>query len=312
MAVRTKFYHFKTSAEFVKRITNNSSIAYEEALVNNSNDCYYKICFIDETKQIYTHGVIYDCTGYDDQEVLSLIQNLRDSLNTKVDADAFDDLVSEVEENELVIAKALTDLNNKVEEILNNSTCGSYPQINHETNDTTFVLTPNTMHVWGIVDSLDLTLGESIEGVLNEYIFIFETGSEPAEVILPDSLKFESDSNLSIKPFKKYIVSIVNELIKIYEFGDSINNNITFEKDDLSGYICTNTKFPIKSTIYLYIGNFVIDLNPDVFMLPQFYSPPGSYPLGLSFDPNDVCPKTEIEDDTYKYIVPKYLSITED
>ena len=114
MAVRTKFYHFKTSAEFVKQVTNNGLMSYEEALINNNNDCYYKICFIDQTKQIYTHGVIYDCAGYDDQEVLSLIQNLTDSLNTKVDSSVFNDLVSEVEENEFVVAKSLTDLNHRI------------------------------------------------------------------------------------------------------------------------------------------------------------------------------------------------------
>ena len=116
MAVRTKFYHFSTSGGFKDEIESKSGLPYESALTSTNNGCYYAICFIDSTKQIYTHGVMYDCSGYDDSEIQNKIEELSDSitaeLNQKIGREEFESLVDEVEENELVVAKALTDLNN--------------------------------------------------------------------------------------------------------------------------------------------------------------------------------------------------------
>ena len=116
MAVRTKFYHFSTSGGFKDEIESKSGLPYESALAATNNGCYYAICFIDSTKQIYTHGVMYDCSSYDDSGIKNLIQNLDDKivaeLENKIGIEEFNSLVDEVEENELVVAKALTDLNN--------------------------------------------------------------------------------------------------------------------------------------------------------------------------------------------------------
>lgn len=86
----------------------------------------------------------------------------------------------------------------------------AYQLVNHGTSDITFALTPNTLHVWDNVDSLTLTIGDEIAGVANEYIFQFTSGSEPTTLILPDSIKFNSD--FTVEANKIYQISILNGL----------------------------------------------------------------------------------------------------
>ena len=53
---------------------------------------------------------------------------------------------------------------------------GRIALVNHSTNDTTFALTPNTMHVWGEVERLRLTLAPNTEpNICAEYDFQFTT-----------------------------------------------------------------------------------------------------------------------------------------
>jgi hypothetical protein len=87
---------------------------------------------------------------------------------------------------------------------------GAYAEINHGTSDTTFTLTPNTFHVWDEVSTLTLTLGSETSGVANEYLFQFTSGSEPTTLILPDSIKFNSD--FTVEENKIYQISILNGL----------------------------------------------------------------------------------------------------
>jgi hypothetical protein len=86
----------------------------------------------------------------------------------------------------------------------------AYQLVNHGTSDTTFALTPNCFHVWDEVGSLTLTIGDEIAGVANEYIFQFISGSESTTLILPDSIKFNSD--FTIEANKIYQISILNGL----------------------------------------------------------------------------------------------------
>lgn len=66
---------------------------------------------------------------------------------------------------------------------------GAYSEVNHETSDTTFTLTPNTFHIWDEVPSLTLVLGEPTYGVANEYLFQFISGSTATTLSLPDGIK---------------------------------------------------------------------------------------------------------------------------
>lgn len=87
---------------------------------------------------------------------------------------------------------------------------GAYSEVNHRTSDTTFTLTPNTFHIWDEVTTLDLDFSTETEGIANEYIFQFTSGIEPTTLILPDSIKFNSD--LIIEENKIYQISILNGL----------------------------------------------------------------------------------------------------
>lgn len=82
--------------------------------------------------------------------------------------------------------------------------------INHGTNDTTYTLTPNTLHVWDSVASLDLTFGAVDNTIYNEFMFQFSSGSNPTTLILPDSIKWVAEP--AIEANKIYQCSIVNNI----------------------------------------------------------------------------------------------------
>lgn len=112
MSVRTKYIHFSSWAKVLEAVNQKDSSITDEAaakafLEEYNNPYYYYIGFIQSTKEIYTHGKFYDCSKYDDSGIKQLIQSLEDDLTAELIK-----LVAEVEENELVTAKALTDLNN--------------------------------------------------------------------------------------------------------------------------------------------------------------------------------------------------------
>lgn len=90
------------------------------------------------------------------------------------------------------------------------SNSNAYQLVNHGTSDTIFTLTPNIFHVWDNVDVLTLTLGDEIAGIVNEYFFQFTSGSEPTTLILPDSIKFNSD--FTVEENNIYQISILNGL----------------------------------------------------------------------------------------------------
>lgn len=94
----------------------------------------------------------------------------------------------------------------------------AYAEVNHGTGDTTFTLTPNTFHVWDEVAELDLSFGEEIEGVANEYIFQFSSGSTPTTLALPDTIKWVNDTIPVISKRKTYQVSVLGGLASLLEF----------------------------------------------------------------------------------------------
>lgn len=85
--------------------------------------------------------------------------------------------------------------------------------VNHGTADTTFVLTPNTMHVWGEVAQLTLTLGAPMPNVVNEYAFEFQSPATPTNLSLPATLKWYNNYSPTIRAGKRYQASIVNNVI---------------------------------------------------------------------------------------------------
>lgn len=88
------------------------------------------------------------------------------------------------------------------------------PIVNHGTSDTTFAVTPNTLHVWGTVGSLTLTLATPTDNtIVNEYMIEFVSGSTATTLSMPSSVEWaESCGALSVEASKTYQISIVNNI----------------------------------------------------------------------------------------------------
>ena len=95
----------------------------------------------------------------------------------------------------------LPDISNKADKVT---------VVDHGTNDTTFALTPNVLHVWGEVAALNLTLAAETSGVVNEYMAQFTSGTTATVLTLPDTVTYIGES--TIEADKTYQVSIINNL----------------------------------------------------------------------------------------------------
>ena len=82
--------------------------------------------------------------------------------------------------------------------------------VDHGTSDTTFALTANVFHKWGVVSSLTLTLASGAAGYLSEYMFEFQSGSTATSLSLPSTVTWVETP--TIEANKTYQVSIVNDI----------------------------------------------------------------------------------------------------
>ena len=82
--------------------------------------------------------------------------------------------------------------------------------VNHGTSDTTFTLTPNVLHKWGVVSSLNLSLPAANTESVDFFMVEFVSGSTATTLTLPESVKFNTE--VDIEPNKTYQLSIVNNL----------------------------------------------------------------------------------------------------
>lgn len=94
MSIRQRNAHFTDWAAVCRALNVATESEARTALESSDNPFYYYVCYIKSTKEIYTHGQIYSCSGASD-EILNLINALTE----------------EVAENEEVTARALSDLN---------------------------------------------------------------------------------------------------------------------------------------------------------------------------------------------------------
>lgn len=108
-----------------------------------------------------------------------------------------------------------------LDQIANGNTGGGgsvYPVVNMDIEISTYTLQPNTFYVWEMADSLDLTLGDETEGVMNEYLFQFTAGSTTNSLTLPDAVTWAEDGIYAIIPGYTYRVSIINNLARMTKF----------------------------------------------------------------------------------------------
>ena len=92
MSIRQRNAHFTDWAAVCRALNVATESEARTALESSDNPFYYYVCYIKSTKEIYTHGQFYNCSGNED--LLYLIQ----------------DLTEEVTENEEVTARALAEL----------------------------------------------------------------------------------------------------------------------------------------------------------------------------------------------------------
>lgn len=70
MAINKKLIHFQKKINFENELANNN-------ILDTS------ICFISETKEIYTHKQLYNCSGIDNNEYTEIKQSI-EVINEKV------------------------------------------------------------------------------------------------------------------------------------------------------------------------------------------------------------------------------------
>lgn len=96
---------------------------------------------------------------------------------------------------------------------------GRFKRVVHESTDTTCILTPNTRHVWGEVERLDLSLEEdNTSDYVNEYSFAFRCKSNaPTTLSVPASLAWAEGKVVTTKADKRYEGSIIDNVIVLIE-----------------------------------------------------------------------------------------------
>ena len=86
--------------------------------------------------------------------------------------------------------------------------------VNHGTSETTLALTPNVMHVWGEVVSLNLTLAPDTEqDVLTVYSFQFTSPAGTATALAVKGVKWYDDFVPTVKAGKICQAFVVNGVI---------------------------------------------------------------------------------------------------
>ena len=84
MAINKKLIHFKTKENFNREVANNN-------ILESS------ICFIQDTKEIYTHGQLYNGSAFDPSNIEASIKNIITNYATKSDLDLKQDIISDLD-----------------------------------------------------------------------------------------------------------------------------------------------------------------------------------------------------------------------
>lgn len=177
---------------------------------------------------------------------------------------------------------------------------GAYTEVNHGTNDTTFVLTPNTFHVWNEVASLDLSFADETAGVANEYLFQFTSGTTPTTLTLPDSIKWANDAAPTIVENKIYQVSVLKGLGSVLEFNKPIElivNRGTYNSGSMRDGATLTFEYPVASDLvisFVYAKNSTYTLKAGETTLMVDWNEPV---------PPEITGVTPTKDGTYQYII---------
>ena len=81
-------------------------------------------------------------------------------------------------------------------------------------------IAPNTFNVWDEIETLTINLQTPTEGIANEYLIQFTSGSTPTVLTLPEDITWGSE--LKIEAYKIYQISILNNLGTFLEFKGKV------------------------------------------------------------------------------------------
>lgn len=81
-------------------------------------------------------------------------------------------------------------------------------------------IAPNTLNVWDEIETLTINLQAPTEGIVNEYLIQFTSGSTPTTVTLPKDLQWSQ--KFEVRANKTYQISIVDALATFCEFSPAI------------------------------------------------------------------------------------------
>jgi hypothetical protein len=136
------------------------------------------------------------------------------------------------------------------------SSVAAYRVIEHGTNDTTTMISPNAFHVWGEVPSLTIIFGGGPAAYANEYLFQFTSGSTATTLSLPDDIKWANDYAPTISVNKIYQISVLRGLASCLEFNNAtalIENLCTYD-----GLKTVTFQYPVASDVEVEVaGNTV-------------------------------------------------------
>ena len=101
----------------------------------------------------------------------------------------------------------------EVEELLDSieSKQDNIPVVDNGAANTSITINPNVYYKWGVVSELNISLNESLDGIVyNEFLFQFSSGAIATTICVPSSVKWQSEPNIEAN--KTYQVSIVNNI----------------------------------------------------------------------------------------------------
>ena len=93
-----------------------------------------------------------------------------------------------------------------------------FTEVEHTVAETSYEITPNVFHVWGEMSSLTITFAAETTEVVNEYLFQFESGSEPTVLTLPSNILWVNNEIPIIEPNYIYQVSVLKGLASVMKF----------------------------------------------------------------------------------------------
>lgn len=166
------------------------------------------------TPKVYFDRIRKTFVGKDNDGVYILLKDLEGEIKTAVNAAPFI-LGEEIVKDKIYKCK------NKLycwDEAANNlvqmGNDGGLKIVMHNADETTFVLTPNALHVWPKVTQLHLTFATAEDGYVGEYAFQFTCPDDAGATLeLPAGIKWYGGKVVVPEAGKTYQASVVNDVI---------------------------------------------------------------------------------------------------